>query len=63
MNNNIQNIDFDTDYSFLLQVSKKRLEELGVLDEYLQHRGSDVFDEDAYDHILIYQAKLIGLIK
>lgn len=63
MSNNIKNIDFDTDYSFLIRVSKKRLEELGVLEEYLQHRGSDVFDEDDHDHILIYQAKLIGLIK
>lgn len=59
----IQNIDFDVDYSFMVQVSKKKLEELGVLDEYLQKRGSDNFDEEGYDHILIYQAKLIGLIK
>ena len=59
----IQNIDFDVDYSFMVQVSKKKLKELGVLDEYLQKRGSDTFDADGYDHILIYQAKLIGLIK
>lgn len=46
---NIQNIDFDVDYSFMVQVSKKKLEELGVLDEYLQKRGSNNFDEDSYD--------------
>lgn len=59
----IKNIDFETDYSFLVQVSKKKLKELGLLDEYLQKRGSDNFDADGHDHILIYQAKLIGLIK
>lgn len=31
----IKNIDIETDYSFLLSVSKSKLKELGVLDEYV----------------------------
>lgn len=61
--NSIKNIDIEADYSFLLSVSKSRLKELGVLDEYLTHRGGDKFDADGYDHITILQAKSIGLIK
>lgn len=59
----IRDIDFDTDYSFLLSVSKSKLKELGVLNEYIDHRGGDKFDEYGYDHITILQAKRIGLIK
>lgn len=63
MSKTIKNIDIETDYSFLLSVSKSKLKELGVLDEYIEKRGGDRFDEDGYDHITILQAKLIGLIK
>lgn len=63
MKNTIKNIEFETDYSFLLRVSKSKLKELGVLDEYIGHRGGDKFDEDGYDYITILQAKSIGLIK
>jgi len=63
MNRTISDTDFETDYSFLLSVSKSKLKELGVLDEYLIHRGGDKFDEDGFDHITIFQAKIIGLIK
>lgn len=63
MSKTIKTIDFETDYSFLLSVSKSKLMELGVLDEYINHRGADKFDEDGYDHITIFQAKIIGLIK
>ncbi len=59
----IKDIDIECDYSFLLQVSKSKLKELGVLDEYINHRGGDKFNEDGYDYITIFQAKRIGLIK
>lgn len=59
----IKNINIETDYSFLLQISKTKLQELGVLDEYMNKRGGDKFDADGYDYITILQAKLIGLIK
>lgn len=59
----INNIDFDCDYSVLVSISRRRLEELGVLDEYINLRGKDSFDSDGYDFITIFQAKLIGIIK
>lgn len=59
----LKSIDIETDYSFLLQVSKTKLEKLGVLDEYIDKRGGNKFDSDGYDYITILQAKIIGLIK
>ncbi len=44
-------------------VSKNALEDSGVLNEYLKIRGKNVFADDDYDYITIFQAKLIGLIK
>lgn len=58
----IKHIDFETDYSFLLRISKIRLQELQVLEEYLYKRGGDKFDDDGYDYITIFQARLIGII-
>lgn len=63
MSPTIKDIDIECDYSFLLQVSKARLKELGVLEEYINRRGGYKFDDDGYDHITILQAKLLGLIK
>lgn len=63
MKNKIKDIDIETDYSFLLQVSKSKLKEWGVLEEYICRRGGDKFNTDGYDFITIFQAKLIGLIK
>lgn len=63
MKKSIKDIDIELDYSFLLRVSKLKLKDLGVLEEYIVSRGGDKFDEDGYDHITILQAKLIGLIK
>jgi len=59
----INNIDFECDYSVLVSISRSRLEELGILDEYINLRGRDPFDSDGYDFITIFQAKLIGIIK
>lgn len=61
--NTIKNIDVETDYAFLVKISKRKLEELGALEEYIQKRGGDNFCEDGYDYITILQAKLIGIIK
>lgn len=53
--------DFDN-IGILILVDKQYLELNGVLDEYIQQRGSDKFIEGK-DYISLYQAKLIGLIK
>lgn len=63
MKNAIKDINIEADYSFLLQVSKSKLDELGLLEEYIAHRTGNRFNEDGYDYITILQAKLIGLIK
>lgn len=63
MKNTIKDINIEADYSFLLQVSKSKLDELGLLEEYIAQRAGDKFNEDGYDYITILQAKLIGLIK
>lgn len=63
MKNTIKDINIEADYSFLLQVSKSKLSDLGLLEEYIDHRAGNKFNEDGYDYITILQAKLIGLIK
>ncbi|WP_312139473.1 hypothetical protein [Sphingobacterium sp.] len=63
MKNTIKDINIEADYNFLLQVSKAKLDELGLLQVYMDHRGGNKFNEDGYDYITILQAKLIGLVK
>lgn len=59
----LENTDFNTFTGVMVQVSKLELEKLGVLEEYLQHRNGDRFDDDGYDYLYLLQAQLIGLIK
>lgn len=58
----IKEIDFSCDTGVLVKVSKKRLEELGVLEEYIQRRGRNVFEDKEYDYLQIIQAELLGII-
>ncbi len=62
MEKTIKEIDFSCDTGVLVKVSKKRLEELGVLEEYIQRRGRNVFEDKEYDYLQIIQAELLGII-